>query len=43
MAEEKDKGPTTSLQFLGLAGDTKAMKIRLSHSKLAQLQATLEA
>ena len=42
VAEEKDEGPTTSSQFLGLVVDTKAMEIRLSHSKLTQLQATLE-
>ena len=29
MAEEKDEGPTTLLQFLGLVVDTKAMEIRL--------------
>ena len=43
VAKEKDEGPTTSLQFLGLVLDTRAMEIRLSHLKLVQLQVTLEA
>ena len=29
VAEEKDEGPTTSLQFLGLEVDTEAMEIWL--------------
>ena len=41
VAEEKDEGPATLLQFLGLEVDTEAMEIRLPQSKLVQLQATL--
>ena len=43
VAEEKDEGPATSLQFLGLEVDTKTMEILLPQSKLVQLQATLAA
>ena len=43
VAEEKNEGPTSSLQFLGLELDTEAMEIRLPHSKLVQLQAMLAA
>ena len=34
VAEEKDEGPATSLQFLGLEVDTEVMEIRLPQSKL---------
>ena len=39
--EEKSEGPATTITFLGIEIDTKAMEIRLPQDKLAQLQQVL--
>ena len=43
VAVEKDEGPATTLQFLGLELDSQAMEVRVPQSKLVQLQSMIVA
>jgi len=42
LKEEKEVGPTTVLEFLGIILDTDRMEIRLSEERVQQLMALLE-